>query len=172
MIMLTTPLEQDLVYIGLGTNLGERLVQLQYAREQIKSRIGSMVLVSSVYQSEPWGDAEQPWFYNQVIAVQTDLTPHAVLDCLLDIEQEMGRIREERFGPRIIDLDILLFGRQIISDSILKIPHPRMTVRNFVLIPLMEITSDLLLPDTGLSIEELYLANQDELVVCLLEEDQ
>lgn len=170
--MTSTPLEQDLVYIGLGCNLGDRIEQLTLARKQIETRIGSLVRVSSIYQSEPWGEIVQPWFYNQVVAVQTDLTPHAVLNGLLDIEREMGRIREERFGPRIIDLDILLFGRQIISDSILKIPHPRMTVRNFVLIPLMEITSDLLLPDTETTIEELYLANQEELVVCLLEEDQ
>lgn len=171
MIMMAS-LEQDLVYIGSGSNLGDRLAHLHQARELIKTRIGSLVRESSVYQSEPWGDVEQPWFYNQVIAIQTDLPPHAVLDCLLEIEREMGRVREERFGPRIIDLDILLYGQQIISDSILKIPHPRMTVRNFVLIPLMEITSDLKLPDTELTIEELYLANQEELVVCLLEEDQ
>ncbi len=169
---MSTPLEQDLVYIGLGSNLGNRLEQLNQAREQIGTRIGSLVQKSSIYESEPWGEADQPWFYNQVVAIQTDLSPHAVLESLLSIEHDMGRIREERFGPRTIDLDVLIFGQQIISDSILKIPHPRMTVRNFVLIPLMEITTDLLLPNTEMTIEELYLANQEELAVCLLEEDQ
>ena len=164
--------QQDLIFIGLGSNLGDRRYHLQNAREQIETRVGPIIRMSSIYESAPWGQSDQPWFYNQVIAIQAGTGPHHVLEQLVAIEKEMGRVRDERYGPRIIDLDILLFGRQIIADSILEIPHPRIAVRNFVLIPLMEITTDLTLPGSQKTIEELYLENTEELDVCLLEEDQ
>lgn len=170
--MNTHKQQQDLIFIGLGSNLGDRRYHLQNAREQIETRVGPIIRMSSIYESAPWGQSDQPWFYNQVIAIQAVTGPHRVLDQLFAIEKEMGRVRDERYGPRIIDLDILLFGRQIIADSILEIPHPRIAVRNFVLIPLMEITTDLTLPGTQKTIEELYLENTEELDVCLLEEDQ
>lgn len=163
---------QDLIYLGLGSNLGDRHLHLSKARELIQARVGPIVQASSIYESEPWGKPDQPWFYNQVIGVESTLRPRALLHELMSIESEMGRERLEKFGPRTIDLDILIYGLEIVSESDLEIPHPRIPVRNFVLIPLMEISNDLCLPVFGLTAEELYLANQEELDVCLLEEDQ
>ncbi|MCF8237659.1 MAG: 2-amino-4-hydroxy-6-hydroxymethyldihydropteridine diphosphokinase [Saprospiraceae bacterium] len=147
-------------------------MHLAHARELIKDRVGNIVIASSIYESEPWGKSDQPWFYNQVIGVESTLRPRPLLEVLMTIEAEMGRERLEENGPRTIDLDILIYGREIVSDSDLEIPHPRIPVRNFVLIPLMEIASDLCLPGTKLTVEELYIDNREDLDVCLLEEDQ
>lgn len=169
--MLQTSIDQ-LIFLGLGSNLGDRNMHLAHARELIKDRVGNIVIASSIYESEPWGKSDQPWFYNQVIGVESTLRPRPLLEVLMTIEAEMGRERLEENGPRTIDLDILIYGREIVSDSDLEIPHPRIPVRNFVLIPLMEIASDLCLPGTKLTVEELYIDNREDLDVCLLEEDQ
>ncbi len=161
-----------LIFLGLGSNLGDRKHHLERARTLIRDRVGSIELASSIYASEPWGKSDQPWFYNQVVGIKSTLLPRALLRELMAIETEMERERLVQYGPRTIDLDILIYGREIVSESDLEIPHPRITVRNFVLIPLMEIAGDLCLPGTTQTVEELYMANQVELEVCLLEEDQ
>lgn len=109
-----------------------------------------LVKASKVYETEPWGLKDQPWFHNQVLLLRLDpdWTPLAFLKALLGIEKDMGRKREgERFGPRIIDLDVLLFGDVVLESDALILPHPRMRLRAFILVPLAEIAPDLVFPD-------------------------
>ncbi len=133
-------------YIGMGANLagpaGEPEATLVAAATRLES-LGRVVARSSLYSTEPVGFADQPRFLNAVVALQTDLDPHALLKELLGIEQQFGRDRSSgiRNGPRTLDLDILIFGDQRIAESRLEIPHPRMAEREFVMIPLAELAS-------------------------------
>lgn len=161
----------EIIFIGLGSNLGDRRANLRQAMDLLEQQVGTILQASSMYSSEPWGEPDQPWFWNMVVRMTTRLSPVDLLNTLLDIERRMGRERGQKNGPRIIDLDILVYGQKIIHDANLQIPHPRMGVRNFVLIPLMEIAEHLQIPGTDQTVEDLYLANQDELEVCLLEEE-
>ena len=116
--------------------------------------------MSSVYRTEPQGRKDQPWFANQVLALDCDgMTADALLDALLRIETELGRVRDpaDRFGPRVIDLDLLLFGDEVRTAPCLTLPHPRMIERAFVLVPLCEIAPDLILP-SGRSVKDLARA--------------
>ncbi len=144
-------------YISLGSNVKNSEQNLKTALEYInlypKTKIG---LCSKIYLTEPQGDKNQPWFYNQIIRLdynQNDFDNKnealLLLDFLLETEKKMGRIRDinRRFGPRIIDLDILLFTNEIINSNILTIPHPRMSERAFILIPLQEIAPNLIIND-------------------------
>lgn len=121
------------------------------ARERLEELPGArLVKASKVYETEPWGLKDQPWFHNQVLLLRLDpdWTPQAFLEALLGIEKDMGRKREgERFGPRIIDLDVLLFGDVVLESDALILPHPRMRLRAFILVPLAEIAPDLVFPD-------------------------
>lgn len=110
--------------------------------------------LSSVYVTEPQGLTEQPHFYNMVVEVETGLTPHGLLDRLSDIECALGRVRTVRYGPRTIDLDLLLYGDEVLSDERLIVPHPRMGERAFVLVPLLEIYPGALDPRTGRAFAE------------------
>lgn len=142
------------VYIGLGSNIGDKKLFLQKARQEISQIKGvSVVAVSSLYQSEPWGKIDQEDFINQVIAVTTDLSPLELLHVLQCIEIKLGRQRKEKWGPRTIDLDILLWGEECLNTKELIVPHPYLQQRLFVLLPLVEINPDLMLP-TGESIKE------------------
>ncbi|NLB17739.1 MAG: 2-amino-4-hydroxy-6-hydroxymethyldihydropteridine diphosphokinase [Syntrophomonadaceae bacterium] len=135
-------------YLGLGTNLGDREKNLTEAVGFLEKLTSTQVLkYSSQHYTAPWGKINQPEFLNQVAAVETFLTPQELLQELLDIETMMGRQRLEKWGPRIIDIDLLLYGNQIIQEPNLIIPHPYLTQREFVLIPLLEIEPDLRLPD-------------------------
>jgi 2-amino-4-hydroxy-6-hydroxymethyldihydropteridine diphosphokinase len=137
-------------YVGLGSNLGHTEANLTQARELLGALEGvRLEAVSGLYLTEPQSRRDQPWFLNQVVALGCDpgLTAHALLGCLLDIERRMGREREVRFGPRLIDLDLLLFGDEILQTGDLILPHPRMRERAFVLVPLREIRPDLVFPD-------------------------
>jgi 2-amino-4-hydroxy-6-hydroxymethyldihydropteridine diphosphokinase len=124
---------------------------LAAARERLEELPGArLVKASKVYETEPWGLKDQPWFHNQVLLLRLDpdWTPQAFLEALLGIEKDMGRKREgERFGPRIIDLDVLLFGDVVLESDALILPHPRMRLRAFILVPLAEIAPDLVFPD-------------------------
>lgn len=133
------------VYLALGSNLGQRLDNLNQALKNISPEI-SILKHSGVYETPPWGVAEQPRFYNQVIQGTTFLPPHALLDFLKKIERKMGRVETIRYGPRVIDLDILLYGERVVSTPRLQIPHPRMHERAFVLVPLTEIEPSLTIP--------------------------
>lgn len=133
-----------LVYLSLGTNLGDRCDYLRRALREL-SRSYRVDKVSSVYQTAAWGKTDQPDFLNQVVAIETEDDPYAVLARLQAIEQQLDRVRHERWGPRTIDLDILFFGDRVIRhpQGRLEVPHPRLWQRAFVLIPLLEIAPDM-----------------------------
>lgn len=136
-----------LAYIGLGTNLGDRELNLRRALERLKE-LGP-VRASSFRETDPVGVTDQPKFLNAAAELATELSPRALLERLLEIERELGRDRatERRWGPRVIDLDLLLFGEEAIDEPGLKVPHPRLADRRFVLEPLCELNEDLTLPD-------------------------
>jgi 2-amino-4-hydroxy-6-hydroxymethyldihydropteridine diphosphokinase len=133
-------------YLALGSNLGDRLVMLQRAVDRLDAREGIRVVRSSrVYETEPVGPA-QPDFLNAVIEVHTDLEPRALLRACLGVEDELGRVRGERWGPRSIDVDVLTYARMVVDEPELTVPHPRMAERGFVLVPLAELDPDPMLP--------------------------
>jgi 2-amino-4-hydroxy-6-hydroxymethyldihydropteridine diphosphokinase len=145
-------------YIGLGTNMGDRAANLRQAVEMMQGRPGIKVdSVSSVYITEPWGNRNQDDFYNQVVRIETDLSARELLHQLQKIEIKMGRQPSEKWGPRIIDLDIILYGDQLVQEEDLKIPHPYAQQRLFVLIPLEEIDPEIVFPDSGMSIREVLI---------------
>ena len=130
-----------MVYLSLGSNLGDRESNLRAAIQQL-GQLGEVVQVSSLYETEPVELTAQPWFVNCAVAVRTELMPKLFLAKMLAIEQQMGRRRTQPKGPRTIDIDILLFGSSVISAPQLKVPHPAMHQRRFVLEPLAEIAPD------------------------------
>lgn len=134
------------IFILLGSNLNDPIYQLTSARKKIAQRVGTLTVCSSLYKTAPWGLDNQPPFYNQVVSLDTDLAPAALLRALQQIENDMGRVRKVRWGPRIIDLDILFYHDQIIDTDFLKLPHPSIPQRNFTLVPLAEIASELVHP--------------------------
>lgn len=137
------------VYIGLGSNLAEPLQQLRAALDAIAHLPQSCLQAqSSFYISDPLGPADQPRYVNAVAALDTELEPWQLLDALQRIEHEQGRVRKaERWGPRTLDLDILLFGERVLDDERLTVPHYHMHARPFVLYPLAELVTELQLPD-------------------------
>ncbi len=139
---------KELVYLGLGSNMGDKCGNLKEAKRLLEEdgRI-TVVKESSFYLTDPWGKRDQDQFVNQVLAVATDLDPRELLRQILAIEERMGRVRGEKWGPRIIDIDILLFGDREISTAELTVPHPRLKERAFVLVPLLEVDPDAVLPD-------------------------
>jgi len=151
------------VFLGIGTNLGEREENLRKAIKLIEEHIGNITEESSVYETEPWGFQSETSFFNMVIKIETNLTPSGLLGRILMIEAMMGRLREgQGYKSRIIDIDILFFGNRIFENKILKIPHPRIQERRFVLVPLSEIAADLLHPVFKKSIQELLQECKDK----------
>jgi 2-amino-4-hydroxy-6-hydroxymethyldihydropteridine diphosphokinase len=126
----------------LGSNVGKKAQNLKIAKNLIEQEAGHLIRLSSVYRTEPWGNSSQDLFYNQVLLVETDLLPSSLLEKILSIEMQMGRIRDQKWGPRLIDIDILDYNGQIIQNSELIVPHPFMHERMFTLIPLKEIASE------------------------------
>jgi len=147
---------KTIVYIGLGSNLSNPRVQVASAAEEIaKISESKLVALSSLYLSKPMGPQDQDDYINAVIAIETSLSALALLDALQAIENSAGRVRKDnRWGARILDCDILLFGNETIDNERLTVPHYGMKLREFVLLPLAEITQDLSLPD-GTSINSL-----------------
>ncbi|WP_089971888.1 2-amino-4-hydroxy-6-hydroxymethyldihydropteridine diphosphokinase [Lihuaxuella thermophila] len=142
-------------YLGLGANLGDRQSQLRQAIERLNQTPGIRVTrLSSVYETAPVGYLDQPNFYNLVAEVKTTLTPNALLSVILQIEQKLHRVREVRWGPRTIDIDILLYGDRAIEQDELQIPHPRMKERAFVLVPLSELAGNKIIPGTDQTVEQ------------------
>jgi 2-amino-4-hydroxy-6-hydroxymethyldihydropteridine diphosphokinase len=144
-------------YLSLGSNVGERQAQLRHALDRLKE-VGRILAVSSFYETEPVEFTEQRCFLNCAAAVETDLTPEELMASLLCIEEEMGRRRVQKKGPRIIDLDILFFGGTVVDSPELKIPHPAMHERRFVLEPLAEIAAEAIHPVLKKSVRELQAA--------------
>ncbi len=147
-------------YVGLGANLGDRLTTIEQALSELES-LDSVELrgVSKLRETDPVGRVDQPRFLNGACQLETTIAPRTLLDALLAIETGLGRIRGERWGPRTIDLDLLLFGTQVIDEPGLVVPHPRLAERAFVLEPLLDLEPDLTLPD-GRSVKELFLATK------------
>lgn len=143
-------------YIALGTNLGERLENLKRAVELI-DKVDALEIksVSSVYETRPVGGPEQSNYLNACALIKSELTPTLLLLKLLEIENIMGRVREERWGPRIIDLDLLVYENVIMNTPLLELPHPRLTERDFVLIPLCDIAPDLVITGGGKTVYNL-----------------
>lgn len=149
------------VFLGLGSNVGDRENQLKEAIRLLDEQSGiKVVKVSSFYETEPVGYVDQPDFFNLCVEIQTELSPKAVLERGLAIEQQLHRVRKERWGPRTLDIDILLYGDQIIEEQDLTIPHPRMTERAFVLIPLQEIAPNKVEPRTQTKIKDITVPNE------------
>ncbi len=146
-----------LVYLSLGSNLGNRSANLQAAIERIKEA-GTVRAASGFYETEPVELRNQPWFMNCVIALETDRSPATLLGTLLALEQEMGRLRTKNKGPRLIDVDILLFGDCVVEERGLRIPHPAMHERRFVLEPLAEIAPEAFHPGLKKTARELLAA--------------
>lgn len=142
------------VYLGLGSNLGDREAYIRAALRELE-RVVTLRALSSLYATEPWGLREQPEFLNVVCMGETHLTPHALLAEIKAIERRLGRQPTVRYGPRPIDIDILFYADYIVQTDELQIPHPRLAERAFVLIPLMEIAPDLRHPVTGFTPSEL-----------------
>lgn len=128
--------------LHLGSNIGFKAINLELARVMISNHIGPIVESSQLYETEAWGNLEQDSFINQALTISTDLSAESVLKQIHQIESKMGRRRDEKWGPRIIDIDIIFYNNEIIENHHLKIPHPQLTNRNFVLIPLLEICPD------------------------------
>ncbi len=137
-----------LAYIGLGSNLGDPLWQVTTAVAELSDLPGTSLMAQSPwYASKAVGPGEQPDYINGVICLRTDMAPERLLDSLQALEERHERLREERWGPRTLDLDLLLYGDQVIDNLRLQVPHPWLTRRNFVVIPLADIAPDLRLPD-------------------------
>ena len=144
-----------IAYIGLGSNMNSPKQQIKSAIESIEKIAAIQVLmVSSLYKSKPMGPQNQHDYINAVAKIDTDLIPYELLECMQDIENDQGRIRKERWGPRTLDLDILLFGQQQIETPTLTIPHYGMRQREFVLYPLYEIAPSLIFAD-GCTLKQL-----------------
>jgi 2-amino-4-hydroxy-6-hydroxymethyldihydropteridine diphosphokinase len=135
-------------YVGLGSNLGDREATLRRALELLAEHV-DVVAVSTLRDTDPVGVVEQPRFLNGAACVETDLTPRELLGVLLGVERELGRERLERWGPRTIDLDLLLYGDEAVSEPGLRVPHPRLHERRFVLEPLAELDPALVVPGRG-----------------------
>ncbi|MGE6219601.1 2-amino-4-hydroxy-6-hydroxymethyldihydropteridine diphosphokinase [Nubsella zeaxanthinifaciens] len=159
-------LEQKEAYLLLGTNMGDRNSNLQQAIALIESEIGNVIAASSVYETAPWGKTDQPGFLNQAVGVQTALQPLELLQVMLDIEKKMGRVRLEKWGERLIDIDLIFYGEDtILNNEELSLPHPEMHKRRFVLEPLNEIAADYIHPVFKEKVSSILTNLSDELTV-------
>jgi 2-amino-4-hydroxy-6-hydroxymethyldihydropteridine diphosphokinase len=165
-----------LVHLGLGSNLGNRLDFLDQACRELSAVTFRDFRASAIYESEPLLKMKQPKYYNQVVCGLTDLSPVELVVKCQQIENMLGRVRKERWGSRNIDLDILSYGNEIVDNEKLKIPHPEMGKRSFVLLPLLELSPDWAHPESGTNIRMLWenwlKTNEDELPQVLKPKNQ
>ena len=153
------------IYLLLGSNLGDSRGMLKSAVELIELKLGKVVDCSSIYKTKAWGVENQPNFLNQVVEIESSLIPEKLLKEINQIEERLGRVRYEKWHSRIIDIDILYYGKKIVDTDDLKIPHPENQHRNFVLVPMAEIAADLIHPQLGLNQRELMENCSDTLDV-------
>ena len=155
-------------YILFGSNQGDKEALLEQACTLINNRCGMLVERSSAYVTEPWGFEAEEWFLNELLVVETELEPDELMDALLEIEKELGRVRHPKqkgYTSRTVDLDILYYGNQMVNTEKVTVPHPRLHLRRFVLLPLCELIPDFLHPKLNLSQEELLQNCPDTSIV-------
>ncbi len=148
-------MNESSVVLLLGSNQGNAMEFLFEAARRIGQSIGNITAESATYQTAPWGKTDQPDFLNRLVVVETDKKPTEIMQSILQIEADMGRTRAERWGPRIIDIDLLYAGSQVIDNPGLRVPHPEISKRRFALVPLSELIPDFIHPELGLSQREL-----------------
>ena len=149
------------VYLQFGSNLGDREVIIYNAVQEISKRVGLVNMQSRIYESIPWRVEGQENYLNQIIEVKTSLSSQKILESILQIENDLGRVRVEKWGERLIDIDIIFFNNEIIETADLCIPHKYMHERNFVLIPLNEIAPDFIHPKYNKTVSELLNVSKD-----------
>ena len=152
-------MQKNVFFLLLGTNLGHRIALLREAVQQIERQIAPVLRQSAIYETAPWGVTNQPTFLNQVLQLESILHPIDILQRALKIEKELGRERHERWGARLIDIDLLYYGDVILKMTDLTVPHPRLHERRFTLVPLAEIAPDFVHPI-------LKKNNQELLAIC------
>jgi 2-amino-4-hydroxy-6-hydroxymethyldihydropteridine diphosphokinase len=157
------------VFLLLGSNLGDRSANLRMATDLLKQSAGLVTASSSVFKTAAWGVTAQPEFYNQALEIATALTPDELLNACLEIEIKLGRKRMEKWGERLIDIDILFYGETIIRQEHLQIPHPQIPFRRFTLVPLAEIAGEFHHPSLHKSITQLLKECPDDLPVTRIE---
>jgi len=149
----------------IGGNLGDRTSNLEKAVQLITETAGEVVRTSALYQTAPWGAVDQPDYLNQGVEIRTAMDALTLLHTLLEIERKIGRIRQEKWGSRVIDIDLIFFNDSIINLPELRLPHPRMQLRQFVLVPLLEIVPDYVHPVLHKTVKELAESCPDTLPV-------
>ncbi|MGV3761655.1 2-amino-4-hydroxy-6-hydroxymethyldihydropteridine diphosphokinase [Parapedobacter sp.] len=158
-------------YLLLGTNMGNRVAQLSRARREIASEIGTLCRISSIYETEAWGNEGQPSFLNQAVWVATPLKPRSLLREINAIEKRLGRVRVDKWESRLIDIDILYYDGAVVNEANLQIPHPYLPDRRFALTPLQEIAPGFIHPVLGKTSCELLDETSDQLAVRLFNPD-
>ncbi|MCX2451494.1 2-amino-4-hydroxy-6-hydroxymethyldihydropteridine diphosphokinase [Pedobacter sp. PLR] len=159
-------LDSKNVYLLLGSNLGDREELLNDAVAQIGKKVGEVFAQSSFYETAAWGKTDQPSFINLAVGLKTGLSPLEVLKAVLGIEAELGRVRKEKWGARLMDIDVMFYGDEIVDmGEELQIPHPQMQYRKFVLVPLAEIAGGLIHPVIGKRVSEILAILEDNLTV-------
>jgi len=156
---------KERIFLGTGANLGDPMRQLSDANRNIEARAGLIIRASRVYRTQAWGIPDQADFLNQVLEIRSALPPETLLQTLLDIERDMGRQRQGKWRERLIDLDLLFYGKRIIDSPSLTLPHPYLAERNFVLHPLREIAPDWVHPVSGKTVATLCEESEDPMGV-------
>jgi 2-amino-4-hydroxy-6-hydroxymethyldihydropteridine diphosphokinase len=152
-------------YLLLGSNRNDPEKMLSRAEAAIRSELGNIIRASSRYKTAAWGNTEQPDFINQILQIDTGLSPQKLMEGILAIENKMGRVRTVKNAPRIIDIDILFYNNEVVNEKELFIPHPSIQDRRFVLVPLTELEPGLIHPVLGKTAGEMLIACQDPLAV-------
>ena len=156
-------------YLLIGGNLGDRMQNLETARQLIDEHCGTITNTSSIYETEAWGKNDQPAFLNQVVELETKYNAKQLIRRILKTEKNMGRVRKEKYGPRIIDIDILLFNDEQHNYPFLNVPHPELHNRRFALVPLAEIAPDAVHNVFNKTISQLLEESKDDLSVRKIE---